>query len=143
MRAWISSSLSLPALVYDMTISQRPSASTLLRMARKISPSDQRLNCPAGVRLEDTNDPIGIEKRSPMSSPPVRGPVFELHAPQKLSAIARPRSICSGVPETFRFGIGAWRACDLNSPTIVSTLSTETAAANAAVRPTPPHLTKL
>src|SRR5262249_15790841 len=60
MSAWISSSLSWPALVYDMLISQCPSASMLLRMARKISPSDQRFTCPAGVRLEATNDPTGM-----------------------------------------------------------------------------------
>jgi hypothetical protein len=35
----------------------------------------QWLNCPAGVRLEDTNDPTGIGKCSPMSTSPVSGPV--------------------------------------------------------------------
>jgi len=73
----MSSSLSLLALVYDMTTSQFPSASTLLRIDRKSSPSDQWPNRPAGVRLADTNDPTGIGKCSPMSSPPVRAPVFE------------------------------------------------------------------
>ena len=72
-------------------ISQRPSGSTLLRMARKMSPSDQRLNCPTGVRLEDTNDPIGTGKCSPMSRPPVSVPVFEWQALQKPSEIAFPR----------------------------------------------------
>src|SRR4029079_6790380 len=60
MTAWISLSLSLLTLVYDMTVSQWRSASTPLRIARKISPSDQRLNAPAGVRFADTIEPIGI-----------------------------------------------------------------------------------
>src|ERR1700730_18193395 len=57
-----------------MIVSQRPSASAPLRIARKISPSDQRFNGPAGVRLEGTNDPTGIGTLLPMSRPPVSSP---------------------------------------------------------------------
>src|ERR1700722_1499841 len=71
-----------------MMISQCPSRSTPLRMARKISPSDQWLNCPAGVRLEDTNDPIGIGRSLATSRPPVSVPVLEWQPLQKPSEIA-------------------------------------------------------
>jgi hypothetical protein len=80
-----------------------------LRIARKISPSDQCFNRPAGVRLEDTNDPIGIGKSSPMSRPPVSVPVVEWQALQKPSTRALPRAIRSGVASTLRSGTGAPR----------------------------------
>src|SRR6202790_2210439 len=85
-----------------MMISQCPSLSTPLRMARKMSPSDQRLSCPAGVRLEATNDPIGTGRSSATSRPPVSVAVFEWQLLQKPSDIALPRTICSGLPATFK-----------------------------------------
>src|SRR6476620_9857074 len=126
-----------------MSVSQRPFASTPLRLARKISPSDQFFNRPAGVRLEDTNDPIGIGKSSPMSSPPVSVPVREWQALQKPSTRALPRAIRSGVASTSRSGTGALRACCLTVPTIVSATANDTATANTAASPTTPHFTNL
>jgi hypothetical protein len=76
MRAWMSSSLSVPALVYDMTISQRPSASTLLRIARKTSPSDQRPSRPAGsvaVRCPRVRDRVGEGSERDQRLPEVAG----------------------------------------------------------------------
>src|SRR6516225_6592576 len=122
-----------------MTVSQRPSASTPLRIARKISPSDQCFNGPAGVRLEDMNDPTGIGKSSPMSRPPVSVPVFEWHAPQKPSTIPLPRAIRSGVASTLRIGIGAVRTCCLTIPTIMSAQTDDAATAGT----TPPHFKNL
>jgi hypothetical protein len=82
--AWVSSSLNLPALVWDMTVSQRPSASAPLRIARKISPSDQCFNGPAGVRLEATTDPTRLATRQWQATLPTDD---ILHAaPQELSA---------------------------------------------------------
>src|SRR6478672_3851980 len=126
-----------------MSVSQRPFASTPLRIARKISPSDQFFNRPAGVRLEDTNDPIGIGKSSPMSSPPVSVPVLEWQALQKPSTRALPRAIRSGVASTLRSGTGARRACCLTIPTIVSAATDDTATTNTAASPTPPHFRNL
>src|SRR5207253_9667656 len=118
-----------------MTVSHRPSASTLLRIARKISPSDQCFNGPAGVRLEDTNDPTEIGKCSPMSKPPVSVPVVEWHALQNPSTSALPRAIRSGVDPTLRSGIGALRACCLSIPAIKSELTDDAVTASAAASP--------
>src|SRR6266446_10785 len=126
-----------------MTVSHRPSASTLLRIARKISPSDQYFNGPAGVRLEDTNDPTEIGKCSPMSRPPVSVPVVEWHALQNPSTSALPRAIRSGVAPTLRSGIGALRACCLSIPAIKSALTDDTVTASAAASPKLPHFKKL
>ena len=126
-----------------MSVSQRPSASTPLRIARKISPSDQRFNRPAGVRLEDTNEPTGIGKCSPASRPPVSVPVLEWQALQKPSTRALPRAIRSGVASTLRFGTGALRACCLTIPTSVSALADDTTTTDTAASPAPPHFRKL
>src|ERR1700730_12568356 len=126
-----------------MSVSQRPFASTLLRIARKISPSDQCFNRPAGVRLEDTNDPIGIGKSSPMSRPPVSVPALEWQALQEPSTRALPRAIRSGVASTLRSGTGARRTCCLTMPTIVRAATVDTATTNTAARPTPPHFRNL
>src|SRR6516225_844792 len=126
-----------------MTVSQRPSASTPLRIARKISPSDQCFNGPAGVRLEDMNDPTGIGKSSPMSRPPVSVPVFEWHAPQKPSESPLPRAIRSGVASTLRVETGALRTCCLTVPTTRSALTGDAATASTAASTTPPHFRNL
>src|SRR3954451_14989118 len=126
-----------------MSISQRPSVSTLLRIARKISPSDQRLNRPAGVRLEDTNEPTGIGKCSPMSRPPVSVPLLEWHALQKPSTTALPRAMRTGVASTLRFGTWALRACCLTSPAVMSAPTDDTATASTAATITPLHFRNL
>ena len=126
-----------------MSISQRPSTSTLLRIARKISPSDQRLNRPAGVRLEDTNEPTGIGKCSPMSRPPVSVPLLEWHALQKPSTTALPRAMRTGVASTLRSGTGALRACCLTSPAVMSAPADDTATASTAASTMPLHFRNL
>src|SRR3954465_13267025 len=101
-------------------------------MARKISPSDQCFRAPAGVRLEDVNDPIGIGNSSPISRPPVRSPVLLWHPLQKLSEIDLPRATRSGVTTTARPGTGAWRACCFIIPAVVIALTDEIATARMA-----------
>src|SRR5437879_4985824 len=79
----------------------------------------QYFNERTGVRLDDTTDPSEIENFPPMS-PPVSVPVLEWQAAQKLSVIALPRRICSGVPATFRSGSGALRTFNRYSPTTMT-----------------------
>src|SRR4029077_3937455 len=107
------------------------------------SPSDQRFNRPAGVRLEETNDPMRSGKCSPRLRPPVTVLVREWQALQKPSTRALPRAIRSGVASTSRSGTGALRACCLTVPTIVSAAANDTATANTAASPTTPHFTNL
>jgi hypothetical protein len=133
----------LPAFVYDMMTSQRPPASTPLRMARKIWPSDQWRNCPAGVRLEDMNVPIGAGKSLPTSNPPVSVPFGEWQPAQKLLAMASPWRICCGVLAAIKSGAGALRTCIFERPASISTPAKQTAEADITTSGVTAHFTSL